>query len=104
MLQDFLKKLGVKSYDELNPEEKATYKQWEEALSGRKLTDKDVQEWLERELSEAVTHVTETNLSEEDEIFRKMEIRFIKKITNFLNSPLVEKQMAEKSMEQLMKT
>jgi hypothetical protein len=103
MLETFLKKIGVKSYEELNAEEKATYKEWEQALQGRKLTDKDVNDFLEDELNTAVTRVTEVNLSDEDEMFRKVEIRFIKKILTFLNGPKVEKEFAVKAIEQLTK-
>lgn len=103
MLKKFLKKLGVESYLELNDEEKKTYVEWEEALQGRKLTDVDVSEFLQYELDQAIGRITECNLSKEDEIFRKVEIRFIKKIQNFINSPKVEKQFAEKAIEQLIK-
>jgi hypothetical protein len=87
----------------LNEEEKETFKNWEIALSGRKITDEDVTAFLEQELSLAVSRVTEVDLKKEDEIFRKVEIRFIKKILTFLNSPKVEKLFAEKSIEQLIK-
>jgi hypothetical protein len=103
MLEKFLKKIGVASYQELNEEEKATYREWELALSGRKLTDKDVEAWLQNELDTAVTRVTDVDLKKEDEIFRKVEIRLIRKIQGFLNGPKVEKAFAEKSIEQLVK-
>jgi hypothetical protein len=103
MLEKFLKKIGVSSYEELNAEEKETYKEWELSLSGRKLTDKDVEEWLQSELDLAVSRLTEENLTEDADRFRKVEVRFIKKIINFLNSPKVEKHFAEKAIEQLIK-
>lgn len=103
MLEKFLKKLGVNSYLDLNAEEKETYKQWELSLSGRKLTEKEVDAWLKSELDLAVTRLTDTDLTKEAEIFRKVEVRFIKKIINFLDSPKVEKQFAEKAIEQLVK-
>lgn len=103
MLDKFLKKIGVNSFEELNQEEKNTFKEWEEALRGRKLTDADVESFLQFELGNAVTRLTETNLSKEDEIFRKVEVRFIKKILDFINSPKTEKQFAEKAIEQLTK-
>lgn len=102
MLEKYLKKLGLSSYEELNAEEKETFKEWEVALSGRKLTDKDVEAWLQSELDLSVSRLTEVDLKKEDEIFRKVEIRMIKKIQNFLNSPRVEKAFTEKAIEQLM--
>ena len=42
LLSRFLHKVGVKNYEDLNEIEKETYRQYEVALSGRKLTDDDV--------------------------------------------------------------
>lgn len=101
-MDKYLKKLGISSYDELTKEEKNTYNELEQSLSGRKLTDEDVFNFLNEELSLAVSRLTDINLSKEDEIFRKVEVRLIKKIINFLNSPKVEKEFAKKALEQLL--
>lgn len=102
-MQEWLKRIGVGSFSELNEDEKNTYREYEEALSGRKITDKDIQDFFENELSTAVSRLTEVNLSKEDEIFRKVEVRLIKKIISFINAPQVEKQFAKQAMEQLIK-
>ena len=101
ILQKYLKKIGVNSYDELNSDEKNTSKEWEKDLSGRKLTDEDVIKWLETELDMAVCRLTDIDLKKEDEIFRKVEVRFIKKILNFINSPKVAKEFAERGINDL---
>lgn len=101
MLEKLLKKLNLNSYEELNQEEKETYKNWELSLSGRKLTDEDVSVFLSQELETAVSRLTDVDLKKEDEIFRKVEVRFIKKMQNFLNTPKVEKAFAEQSIKQL---
>jgi len=97
-LTKYLQKLGLKSYDELNSEEKETYKQWQEALSGRKLTDEDVKSFLEIELETAISRLTEVDLPKETEIFRKMEVKMIRNIQNFLNSPQIEKKLLENQL------
>lgn len=102
-MDEYLKKIGINSYEDLTQEEKNTYAEFEVALSGRKLTDDDVFNFLNEELSIAVSRLTEINLTKEDEIFRKVEVRLIKKIINFLNSPKVEKEFAKKALEQLIK-
>jgi len=99
ILQKYLNKLGVKDYSELNDEEKATYKEWEESISGRKLTDEDVKQFLDQELQTAITKLVEVNLSVEDQAFRKAEVKMIQKIQRFLESPIIEKQMMEKQLE-----
>ena len=103
ILNQWLKKIGVGSYDELNSDEKETYKMYEEALSGRKLTDEDIEKWLQSELDIATSRITDIDLKKEDEIFRKMEVRLLKKIITYLQSPKVVKDMAEKQLEQLIK-
>jgi hypothetical protein len=99
MLDKLLKKLGVQKYEELNEEEKQTFREWEESLSGRHITNEDYRKFLEMELEKAVINLTEINLSKEDEIFRKVEVKFIKKVLNFLDGPIIEKQLLEKQLE-----
>ncbi len=99
ILDQLLKKIGVSKYEELNSDEKATFKNWENVLSGRRLTDEDVVAFLEKERHNAVLRLVEVNLSKEDEIFRKVEVRFISKLLEFLNSPKVEKEVFEKQLE-----
>lgn len=102
-MDKWLKKLNIKSFEDLNAEEKETYKEYELALSGRKLTEKEIQTWLQLELDLAVSRLTDIDLRKEDEIFRKVEVRFLKKIINYLNSPVVAKEYAQKAIEQLIK-
>lgn len=94
-IMEYLKKVGVSSYDDLTKEEKETYKLWEETLSGRKLTDEDVVNFLELELQTAITRLTEVDLPKETEIFRKMEVKMIRKIQDFLNGPIMERKLLE---------
>ena len=98
ILNKYLKKIGVQSYDELNSEEKETFREWEIALSGRKLTDEDVQNFLNQELEIAIARLTEVDLPKETEIFRKMEVKMIRKIQNFLNAPQIEKKLLENQL------
>jgi len=96
-MEDLLKKLGVESYLELNSEEKETYKLWEETLNGRKITDEEIKDFFEQELHSAITRLTETDLTKEQEIFRKMEVRFIKRLQMFINAPIMEKKILEEN-------
>lgn len=98
LLNKYLQKIGVKSYDELNSEEKETFREWEVALSGRKLTDEDVQNFLSQELEIAIARLTEVDLPKETEIFRKMEVKMIRKIQTFLNAPQIEKKLLENQL------
>jgi len=101
MLENYLKKIGVDSFSDLNEEEKATYRDWEISLSGRKLTDGDVEIFLANELDMAVSRLTAVNLTIEDAAFRKAEVKLIKMIQAFLNGPLVEKSYVERTINNL---
>lgn len=98
-LEKFLNKIGVKKYEDLNAEEKETYREWEASLQGRQITQDEYRNFLESELDQAIGRLTDVDLSKEAEIFRKVEVRFIKKVLSFLDMPLVEKQLLEKQIE-----
>jgi hypothetical protein len=99
ILEKYLKKIGVGSYEDLNLEEKETMKKWEESLQGRRITDEEYRLFLETELEEATSRLCEVDLPKEAEIFRKVEVRVMRKIISFLNMPLIEKQLLEKQIE-----
>lgn len=100
LLDKYLEKLGVKSYLDLNDEEREIYKMWENALVGRKLTDTEVAQFLEQERSRALDKLTTQKLSEREDIFLKMELNFIKKLQIFLNTPKVEQAFVEAQIKQ----
>ena len=99
ILTEWLKKHNIGSYSELSSEEKDTYKEWEKNLAGRKLTDEEVTNFLEQELQIAIGRLTEVDLPKETEIFRKMEVKMIRKIQNYLNSPKIEQELLEKQLQ-----
>ncbi len=99
IINAFLKKIGVSSYEELNAEEKQTFREWETALQGRQITQADYRAFLETELDVAISKLTDVDLKKEDEIFRKVEVRFIKKIINLLDMPAFEKKLLEQQIQ-----
>ena len=99
LLSKFIRKIGVSKYDDLNEEEKNTFREWETALSGRQITDKEYRDFLETERELAINRMTEVDLSKEADIFRKVEVRFIKKIIGFLDMPKIQKVLLEKQIE-----
>lgn len=101
MLEKLLKKIGVNSYLDLNEEEKRVYAEWSSALEGRPVSSEDVQKWLQYEYETAVSRITEEGLNDKVLMFRQIELKFIKKILSFINSPKVGKEYAQKALEQL---
>lgn len=99
IIDDFLKKIGVDKYENLTPEEKETYREWELSLSGRSVTDADYRAFLENELGMSIQRLTEVDLGRGEETFRKCEVRLIKKIIAFLDGPKVEQALMEKQIK-----
>ena len=95
ILSNYLNTLGVKSYDELTPEEKKTYAEWESTLNGRQVTSSEVRQFLDLELEEATVKLVTQKLGEREDIFLKMKVEFIRKLTAVLDAPKREKDQVE---------
>ena len=99
LLNKFLHKLGLQSYTQLNDEERKTYKDWEEALSGRRLTDEDVKVFFETQIEDTMVKLISTKITDKEDTFLKMKLELIRAVQTFLDSPRIEKKMVEKSIE-----
>jgi hypothetical protein len=95
LLTKYLKKIGVDSPLDLTPEERETYKAWEAALAGRRLTDADVAAFLDKELDDAVAKLMNMTITQREDTFLKMKVDFIRKTKMFLASPEMEKRIIE---------
>lgn len=102
ILDRYLQKIGVKSYQDLTNEEKETYKYWEEALSGRKLTDKDVDTFFSSQLEDIMAKLPNDQNSDKLDTFLKMKLSFIRSVMQFLDSPRMEALHTEKEIENLL--
>lgn len=101
-LKRYLAKVGVKSYQDLNEEEKATYRMWEDSLSGRKITDDDVSVFLATEEDATIQKLIASPQGTRDDTFLKMKLEMIRKIRHFLNSPVVERRIMESNIDGLL--
>lgn len=95
VLDQYLKKINVKSYLDLNTEERETYKQWEKSLAGRQITNKDVQSFFEAELEDTLSKIPQQRLGSQDDTFLKVKLEFLRKVRYFLQLPQIEKQNTE---------
>lgn len=103
LLKKYLEKCFVSEFSELSAEEKSTYLEWQEILTGRQITDEDVQQFFDTELEEIQNKLVNPNLSQREDIFLKMNLQMIRKIKAFLDSPKREKEMLEQNINKLMK-
>lgn len=102
ILDRLLKKFGVTSYLDLNDEERKTFKMWESALEGRRLTDADVALFLTTEKERATAMILDPKTPKEVDTFYKMQLDFIRRVENFLNTPAIEKESVEKQIEAML--
>ena len=72
LLGKYLKKQGVTEFSQLTEEEKQTYREWDEVLSGRKLTDDDVKLFLDTEIEETTKKLITLGLSDRQDTCRKL--------------------------------
>lgn len=99
ILEKLLKKYGVSSIDELTAEERQTYHSWSQSLTGRKLTDADVEVFFTNQIEDCIAKLTTTTLNERTDMFLKAKLDLIRQIKNFLDSPKVEKEVITRQIE-----
>lgn len=92
------KKFGVNEFKDLNEEEKQTYREWENMLTERKLTDEDVKTFLDAELESVLDKLPKQIDGSRQDTFLKVKLEFIRSIQKFLFGPKLEVKAAEKMM------
>lgn len=103
ILDKYLQKIGVKSYEELLPDEKNTYREWEESLSGKKITDESTALFLVNLENDIIDELVKPGLTNDRDRFLKMQLDLIRKIKTFLRTPELEKKMTEYQLMNLIK-
>ena len=104
ILDQYLKKIGVSSFLDLNAEERKTYKEWEESLNGRRLTDEDVARFFEGELEDTIAKLPEQRLGSKDDTFLKVKLDFLRKVRAFLDQPRLERMATEAAITRAIET
>lgn len=104
LLKKYLGKLGVSDFSQLQEEEKETYKEWEEALSGKALTDEDVAKFLINLQEELIENILKTPQKETDKkLFYEMQLDLVRKIIGFLRTPELQRKLMEQNLINLIK-
>lgn len=102
ILTKYLKKVGAKSYQDLNELERETYEQWKTSLSGRKLTDEEVKQFLDAELEATIEKLIKESHGTREDTFLKMRLDMVRKIKHFLYTPELEKKVVEQGIKNLL--
>ncbi|MHA1401178.1 MAG: hypothetical protein ACTSQE_12585 [Candidatus Heimdallarchaeaceae archaeon] len=104
ILNHLLDKLN-KRPETLTEADKAMYKDWDNALKGRKITDDDVYNFIQESKIVCTNKLRDiTELNEHQKIFYSMQLDFILKIEFFLTLPVREKNQANQQIESILET
>ena len=103
ILNQWLKKHNVSSFLDLNDEEKKTYREWENVLSGKKLTDEDVKVFFDTEIEETINLLTSTKLNKDNDNFLKVKLEMLRKLKGLLLGPEMQAKALEDSIKQQLK-
>jgi len=102
ILKKYLEKIGVGNFSDLEDDEKTTYREWEMALSGKKLTDDDVAKFLVSLENELVDKLI-VSVEDRNDIYLKVQLDLVRKIKGFLATPELQKKLTEQSLLNLVK-
>ena len=99
ILNKVLKKIG-RDYEELRPDEKATYKRWQSVLDEKPLTIDDLLKFLKGENERLVVKLIDRTLSPQSPLLEALraELRVYKLIVSIIEAP---KEGSEKLEEYL---
>lgn len=95
MLEGYLRKLGVNKVSDLTEEEKVTYREYEQILTGRQITEKEVRSFFDQQLELTTQKLLSTKLDTREDTFLKMKLEFLRQITSFLDAPDREREQLQ---------
>lgn len=87
--------MGVDKYDDLTSEEKKTYHEYEKVLAGRELTSDEVRQFFNTRIEHAIEKLTTEDLAKDVDLFYRVELKLLRKLTVFLDTPKREKEQLQ---------
>ena len=102
ILTEILTKLGLK-YEDLNSDEKETYRNWEEVLVNKEMTMENIKQFLNTVILQIETDLIQPDNSDKKDSFLKAQLRCYKTILFFIESPKQSKDYLEAYLSTLFK-
>lgn len=93
------KKTGSNDFFKLTDAEKVSYRQMEEALTERSLTEDDVYNFFSKAMNEAEEKIVDPALPMQVREFHIVELRVYKNIIKFLDAPKLKARNARMMLE-----
>jgi hypothetical protein len=98
MLQQFLNKLGVKGYEDLNQEEKQVFQQYQEVLT-KEVTVADIKTLVKNQIDAILISMAEYSNDSRKEMYLKARLRDMMMIKALLEAP----DKAKENLKQVIK-
>ena len=93
-LSEILQKIGVKQYEDLTADEKATYHQMEETFK-EEMTIERLKDYIDSELKNLLVEIANPDNVFEKEFYLKARIRDLTALSFFIDSPKLAKDKLE---------
>lgn len=101
VLTQYLEKMGLKGFKDLTPQERQTYKQYEELLE-RKVTLEDLKNMLPTLIGVLSNQLVDPENSKETDLFLKARIKNLKDIEAFVFLPERNRKALEATFKSLL--
>ena len=99
-ISEILSKYNLK-YEELNPLEKETLKEWLALLAKAEVTKEDILDYIQRMKSSVEMELSDTKLDKKRDIFLKARLRNYLLLEAFLTSPEKAKKLLNQRLKSL---
>jgi hypothetical protein len=100
MFSEILEKLGIKSPDELTPEERAVYQQWAKTFAAAEVTIDTLKQFLPGELARARAEAMKYENSEKRDLFFKAYCRLLDTLTQIIVTPAAQRDQLRERLKQ----
>jgi len=101
-INTFLQKLGIKGYDELSPQERQTYDQYQQLME-REVTLDDLKKMIPTLISMLDEQLLNPENSKETDLFLKARIKNLRDLNAFITLPERNRKALQATFESLLK-
>jgi len=103
LLTQLLEKRGFTKIEDLTLEEKADFDRWNESLNTEEVTVKAIEAFIRSQQSKVEDKLANSEIPKEQRLELLPYLSIYKALLGLIESPKVERELAEKSLEQLLK-
>jgi len=101
LLQKALSNLGLSSFNDLNEPEKETFKQWENVLHGKKITQEDVIGEIKTFQEKILTQLEDSSLNDKQKSYLLAQLSVVRFIVRTVESPKQDVRRVEQEINSL---